>query len=134
MSRVEQAAAITYKISNDIPLVLIVRAKRNPEHWIFPKGHIESGEAAESAAVRELREEGGVDGEVVSRVGEYEYTRDGFTFHVVTYLCEYRETVGTDETRSPRWCTIDEALGLLTFPDARELLQRSLAIIEKHLR
>lgn len=134
MSRVDQAAAITYKISDGVPLVLIVRAKRNPDHWIFPKGHIEPGEAAEAAAVRELREEGGVDGEVVSRVGEYEYTRDGCTFRVAHYLCMYRETVGTEEPRSPLWCNVDEALGLLTFPDARELLRRSLAIIEKHLR
>lgn len=133
MSKVEQAAAITYKISNDAPLVLIVRAKRNPDHWIFPKGHVEPGETVEATAVRELREEGGVDGEAVSRVGEYEYTRDGFTFHVVNCLCVYRETVGTVEPRSPRWCTIEEALGLLTFPNARELLHRSLHIIEEHL-
>lgn len=130
MSRIEQAAAITYKISNGVPQVLIVRAKRNPDHWIFPKGHVEPGEAVEAAAVRELREEGGIDGEVVSRVGEYEYTRDESTFHVVSYLCVYRDTVGTKEPRSPQWCTIEEALELLTFPDARELLRKSLPIIE----
>lgn len=134
MENIRQAAAITFRIDNGIPLVLIVRAKRNPDHWIFPKGHVDPGETVEAAALRELREEGGVEGEVVSRVGALTYMREGRVFDVEHYLCAYRETLGTDEPRTPRWCSPEEALRLLTFSDARELLRRTLSIIEKHTR
>ena len=134
MENVQQAAAITFRMENGVPLVLIVRAKRNPGHWIFPKGHVEPDETLEAAAMRELREEGGVEGEVASHAGALTYIRDGRTFHVDHYLCAYRKTVGTNEPRSPRWCSYEEALGLLTFPDARELLQRARPTIDTHLR
>lgn len=134
MENVQQAAAITFRIDDGVPLVLVVRAKRNPDHWIFPKGHVEPDETSDEAALRELLEEGGVEGEVVSRLGELTYTRNGRTHDVEYYLCAYRETVGTDEPRSPRWCSYEDALGLLTFSDARQLLRRALPIIEKRTR
>ncbi len=134
MENVQQAAAIVFRIVGGLPLVLVVRAKRNPEHWIFPKGHVEQDETADDAALRELLEEGGVEGEIVSRLGELTYTRDGLAYDVEYYLCAYRRTVGTDEPRSPRWCSYEDALGLLTFSDVRELLRRALLVIEKRNR
>lgn len=131
---IQQAAAIAFRIENGIPLVLIVRAKRNPDHWIFPKGHVEPGETPEAAALRELLEEGGVSGDIVSRVGALTYVRDGRTFRVEHYLCAHRETFGTEEPRTPQWCSREDALRLLTFPDTRELLRRALPIIERHTR
>jgi 8-oxo-dGTP pyrophosphatase MutT (NUDIX family) len=131
---VRQAAAIAFRIEGGVPRVLVVRAKRNPEHWIFPKGHVEPGETLEAAALRELQEEGGVEGEVVSRVGGLTYTLNGRTFDVDHYLCVYRGSIGTDEPRSPRWCSFEDALGLLTFSDARGLLRRALPIIEGYAR
>ncbi len=41
--------------------------------WEFPKGHIEVGETAQIAAVREVEEEAGVVAEVLEKAGEYEY-------------------------------------------------------------
>lgn len=41
--------------------------------WDFPKGHIETGESSEAAAVREVAEETGVKAEIVEKVGQTEY-------------------------------------------------------------
>jgi len=57
MARVIQAGAITMRGKK----VLIVRAKKNPLDWIFPKGHVERGESLAETACRELAEEAGND-------------------------------------------------------------------------
>jgi len=41
--------------------------------WDFPKGHVESGEAVEAAALREVQEETGVIAEIIEKVGRSEY-------------------------------------------------------------
>ncbi|SDI83277.1 ADP-ribose pyrophosphatase YjhB, NUDIX family [Frankineae bacterium MT45] len=41
--------------------------------WSLPKGHLESGETAEQAAVREVEEETGIQGEIMARLGSVDY-------------------------------------------------------------
>src|SRR3954469_15258431 len=53
--------------------VLLVTAKRQPNQWVFPKGHIERGETVEQAAVREVEEEAGVIATVNGPVGSLEF-------------------------------------------------------------
>jgi len=36
---IEQAGAIVFKNTEAGPLILLIRAKKDPSHWIFPKGH-----------------------------------------------------------------------------------------------
>ena len=73
ISPVPQAGAVAFKIVDDSPLILLVRAKKTPDDWIFPKGHIEIGETAEETAARELAEEAGVRGEPVGLIGPVEF-------------------------------------------------------------
>jgi 8-oxo-dGTP diphosphatase len=134
MTVVKQAGAIAYRITDGVPLVLVVRAKRHPDHTIFPKGKIKPGETEAAAALRELCEEGGVEAEVVSRIGPSEFEQYGVTLRITYYLCAFVRTVGTEEPREPRWCTVEEALRLLTFPDVRGLLLDAVPIIEGHPR
>jgi mutator protein MutT len=119
---IQQAGAITFKPGTP-PLVLLVRAKKDPAHWIFPKGHIDSGETAEEAAVRELLEEAGVTGKPVRKAGECEHRLGEKQYHVIYFIMTYGSTESSGEPgRTPRWCSIDEALTLLTFPDSRKIL------------
>ena len=69
MSLVPQAGAIAARVHNGETEFLIVTAKQTPDEWIFPKGHIERGETAADAAVRELEEEAGVHGTLLGKVG-----------------------------------------------------------------
>ena len=53
---IAQVGAIAVSREGGEPLVLLVTAKKNPEHWIFPKGHVERGEELAATALRELDE------------------------------------------------------------------------------
>ena len=48
---------------------LIITAKDNPDHWVFPKGHIENGENEEATAEREVMEETGIEAKTIEPVG-----------------------------------------------------------------
>jgi 8-oxo-dGTP pyrophosphatase MutT (NUDIX family) len=103
--------------------VLLVRAKRTPGLWIFPKGHIEPGESPEAAALRETREEAGVDGELVGPVGApLEFESGTELVRVQYFLIRARsEETGETDGRVKQWFTADEALRQLTFENARQL-------------
>jgi len=127
-----QAGAIAFKFIDRAPQIMLVRAKKTPEHWIFPKGHIEQGETAEIAAARELEEEAGIRGELVGRVGSLEFRFRDRDFSVAYFLIAFASEVAREEKRERRWCGYDEALTLLSHPDAVELLRKALPMIASH--
>ena len=47
------------------------------DEWVFPKGHLESGERPEQAAIREVREETGLDVRIIRPIGTTRYAFDG---------------------------------------------------------
>src|ERR1700712_6127347 len=53
------AGGVVYRLDDGHPLFLLIRDSY--QNWGFPKGHLESGEGAEEAALREVREETGID-------------------------------------------------------------------------
>ena len=133
MSRIVQAGAIAFKIADDnASRILIVRAKKTPADWIFPKGHIEPGETAEVAARRELEEEAGVSGELLGRAGSLDFQSGDEMVTVEYYLIRFTGEVPRKETREIRWCGYQEALALLSHRDAAELLKKAWPIIESH--
>lgn len=133
MSKIAQAGAIAFKIVDDAPRILLVRAKKTPQEWIFPKGHIENGETAESAASRELKEEAGVSGKPVTLIGSLEFESGDEIVNVAYYLFEFLADLPRTEDREIRWCDYDEALSLLSHRDAAALLEKALPQIEIHV-
>ena len=131
MSKVAEAGGIVFRYDDPIPRFLIVKAKQDASHWIFPKGHIEAGESAEKAAVREVREEAGIESTPVVSAGTLEFAYSGETIEVEYFLLKFARTVGGGEQRESRWCSYDEATALLTFSDAKDLLRSSLKILEQ---
>jgi 8-oxo-dGTP pyrophosphatase MutT (NUDIX family) len=121
---IQQAGAILVKPGTP-PMVLLIRAKKDTSHWIFPKGHIEPGEKAEDTAMRELLEEAGINGKLMRLAGASDYRLNDKRCHVVYFLLTYCSTENNGEQgRFPRWCTVDEAMKLLSFHDSREILSR----------
>jgi 8-oxo-dGTP pyrophosphatase MutT (NUDIX family) len=49
------------------------RDRRGRLLWSLPKGHLEDGESAEVAAVREVEEETGIHGRVLAPLGDVDY-------------------------------------------------------------
>ena len=73
MPIVSQAGAVAVRREGTELLVLLVTARRQPGHWIFPKGHVEPGETPDATALREAEEEGGITGTAVENLGSLSY-------------------------------------------------------------
>lgn len=129
----EQAGAIAFKLVDDEAWVMLVRARKTPADWIFPKGHIEAGETAEFAAERELAEEAGVHGKSVGLVGRLAFRSGQSDVTVAYYLVLFVAEVQREEKRERKWCTYEEALSKLSHPAAADLLRTALPMIKEHL-
>ena len=122
MSPLSQAGVIVVNTVGPVPKFLVLTARKNPDHWIFPKGHIDPGETPEQAALRELREEAGIEGELLGRVGTSAFRSGDEDVEVVYYLVRFVTEVGPGERRKRQWLEYDEARSLLSFEDAKRLL------------
>ena len=102
-------------------------------YWGFPKGHINPGEKSEEAAIREIKEETGIEASIVRKLGDsrYVFMKNGEKIFkvVVFFLLEYvsGEIVPQDlEVLEVKWVEKEEALGRLSFKKDKEFLQQIL--------
>lgn len=110
--------------------ILLVRSKKDPSIWVFPKGHIEDGESAAAAALRETREEAGIDGELLGAVGApLEFMSGVEPVRVQYYLIRATGTAHSSEEREKCWLPVDEARTTLAFESARGILTAAAAAI-----
>ena len=112
----------------DAPRVLLVTAKKNPDEWLFPKGHIESGETGVAAAMRESYEEAGVRTKPMgtsARLGQMSYEFKGRSIEVDYFLLELVSEQDGSEGRRKEWLTFDDAMRRLSFESTREMLRRA---------
>ena len=107
-------------------------------HWDFVKGHVEHGETAREAAIRELYEETGIaDATLVRgfrRRIRYTYRHGGRTYakQVVLFLARTNtEQVHiSEEHQGYMWCSYGQSLGQITYRNARYVLGRARRFIE----
>lgn len=113
--------------------VLVTQHSQN-KHWSFPKGLLDHPEQTmEESALREVKEEGGVEAEILGKVGygKYVYTFKGEKiFKIVTYfLMKYVSGDIADhdfEVSDIGWFEPKEALKKLTFSQDKELLKKAV--------
>lgn len=120
-----EAGAIVVRADQRGPCVLLVTAKENSTHWLFPKGHIEPGETATDAAQREVMEEAGIEAVVTSRVGESRYELDGRSISVEYFLLAFVAEREAKEGRKTEWLSLDDADRRLTFDTTRDMLRQA---------
>jgi 8-oxo-dGTP pyrophosphatase MutT (NUDIX family) len=109
--------------------------RRSPRLWALPKGTPDSGETIEETAVRETREETGLDVEIAAPVSaiRYYFVRGTTRFHKTVHFFLMRATGGSvdehdAEFDEARWVGIDEAMALLTHATERSVLEQASAM------
>lgn len=133
MIRQFSAGGIVFK-GNEVLLIKNKSIKdKKISFWGFPKGHIKKGETSKDAALRELKEETGIEAEIVSKVGDskYIFTQKGEKIFkvVIIYLMKYKSGEGKPqiaEIEEVLWVDPKKALDILTFKNDRNLLKETL--------
>lgn len=105
--------------------------------WSLPKGHIEPGETAEQAAVREVEEETGIIGRVVAPLGTIDFwfvaedRRVHKTVHHFLMRALGGELSDSDvEVAEVAWVPLHELEARLAYADERRLLRRAAHLLE----
>jgi 8-oxo-dGTP pyrophosphatase MutT (NUDIX family) len=129
LRRIAQAGAVVVRLDGAEPRYLMVKARRDPHVWIFPKGHIEDGETAEETALRETQEEAGVIGRIIAPLGALEFESGGRPLHVEYFLVELLGDASWSERRQFVWGTYDETRARIEFANARALLKKAHTLL-----
>ncbi|QIF01060.1 NUDIX domain-containing protein [Roseimicrobium sp. ORNL1] len=125
--RASHAGGIVVRVDADGPKYLLVQPKgvsatvNVGRTWVLPKGHIEGGEDAADAAVREVEEETGVVGGILQFVGSNRFEAAGESIHVRYFLMKCLSEGTPKEKRERGWFPIEQALDII-HPDNQGLL------------
>ena len=125
-------------VVNDAREVIVIvptrRAANGSKVLALPKGHPDGAESPVEAALREVREETGVDAQPIESLGEvrYWYQRGGrrISKAVEFFLLRYLDGDVADhdhEVEDARWVPLVEAAETLTYAGEREMVDRALS-------
>jgi 8-oxo-dGTP pyrophosphatase MutT (NUDIX family) len=128
-------------MNDDHEIIVIVptrRAADGSKVLALPKGHPDGEESPLQAALREVREEAGVQAEVVETLGEvrYWYQRGGRRIAKVVEFFLLRYVSGDvedhdHEVEQARWVSATEALETLTYAGERDMVRRALSQVQR---
>ena len=68
------AGCVVFRKDGEEILFLVISSSSG-KHWVLPKGHIEENESPEAAALRELKEEAGIKGQIVEPLSIRKYKK-----------------------------------------------------------
>lgn len=106
--------------------VLVVRPSvPEGDEWVLPKGHIEPGEEAPEAAVREVLEEAGAVCKGPRFVGFVSYRAKGEDVVCAFYRMDLQSLGDSEEDRGRAWLTLPELERTMPYPESLELVSRA---------
>jgi 8-oxo-dGTP pyrophosphatase MutT (NUDIX family) len=132
------AGGVVYRREGDDIEVLLAarRTRRGDLAWGLAKGGIEPDESIEDAAVREVREETGIEAEIEASLGDtrYFYVWDDVRVRKVVHFFLMRAVGGDtndhdDEMEDVRWFPLDRALKRAAYRGEREVLTRAAELL-----
>ena len=100
----------------------ILMVKHNKGHWAFPKGHVEENETEQETALRETKEETGIDAEIICTerfVTSYS-PKENVLKDVIYFIAKPKTTSlnrQPEEIADLEWVDIEEANDRITFED-----------------
>jgi 8-oxo-dGTP pyrophosphatase MutT (NUDIX family) len=127
---VEQAGSIVVSTRGGAASILLITAKRNRNHWVFPKGHVDPGETFEQTALREAEEEAGIAGRIVCPAGTVEFALRRDIIRVHYFIVRTDDDGRPEAGRRLGWFSYEDALKTLSFENGRALLRQVAPLLE----
>jgi 8-oxo-dGTP pyrophosphatase MutT (NUDIX family) len=133
------AGGVVFNADQEVVVIVPTRRAADGSRVLaLPKGHPDGQESAAEAALREVREETGVDAEVVESLGQvkYWYQRDGRRIAKVVefFLLSYVTGDVADhdhEVEAARWIPAEEAAKSLTYDGERQMVRKALSRLDQ---
>lgn len=119
------------------PQLLLGRRRRERDGltWSLPKGTPDGDETPEETALREVREETGLEVRILASIGDihYRFMRDGRRIDKTVHYFLMEATGGDladhdHEFEDVRWFDLAEAEAMMSFPTERDVLARALPV------
>lgn len=134
------AGGIVYKKVGDKTLVLLCQHSQH-HGWVFPKGligdHVK-GEKKEDTAIREVKEETGVEGKILQKLTPitywYQFKNEKIKKTVYYFLMRYEKgdiTEHDHEMEKVEWLPVDEVSNRLTYQSDKNVWQEAKELLEK---
>ncbi len=134
--RETSAGGVVFRVESGKPVFLLIQDAYG--NWGFPKGHVERGEGAKTAAVREVMEETGL--RALNAIGSIDTIDWWFRLRgrLIHKNCEYFLMQAGPGEPSPqqsegitacRWTPTDEAMTLIRYENARNVLRRAIEML-----
>ena len=135
------SGGVAFRWRGPEPEIAIVSVKPKLR-WQLPKGIVDAGESPQMTAVREVREEAGVETELIRLVETIEYWYRSVKYgkpvryhkFVHFYLLAYKSGDVADhdhEVEESRWVSFDEAMELLEFKSERDVVEKARVMIKQ---
>ncbi len=131
------AGGVLYRMGEAGPEVALISLKAG-KVWALPKGIVDEGEKPEQAALREVREETGMEGDIVAPLGYikyFYYSRDDDTryfklvhFFLMRYLAGSEEDHDW-EVEAVAWFPLEESIKRASYKTERGVLQKAAALL-----
>ena len=127
---------------DDSELRIALVSVKPSRRWQLPKGLIDAGETETQAALREVREEAGIDCEILEKIETVEYwyyaTEKGkrVRFHKLVHFFLLKYIAGDvgnhdHEIAEARWVSIEEAIEILAFKSEKEVVKKAADLISR---
>ena len=131
------AGGVVYREQDGALLVALCGRLRSGT-WNLPKGTPDDGESVEETALREVREETGLEVEIEEPLGDIEYwfSREGTRFHKRVHFFLMREHGGSLDLHDPEfdvveWFPAVQAVRTLTFETEAGMVRRAIEALSK---
>ena len=131
------SGGVIFRRSDDIEVALI--SAKGKKTWSLPKGLIDRNESPAATALREVREESGLHGEIIEKIGQISYwyfvdeDRIKVNKMVHFFLLKYIKGNTEDhdhEVDEARWFPIDQAIEKLSYRSEQQIMQKAKGMIE----
>jgi 8-oxo-dGTP pyrophosphatase MutT (NUDIX family) len=131
-ARATSAGGVVHRSTDDGRLEVVLVHRRVPSLWALPKGTPNAGELVEETALRETREETGLQVRLEDRLRSitYVFVRGRTRFHKTVHFFLMRP-VGGDlslhdhEFDEVRWVAVEDALEMMTHATERTVVEEA---------